>query len=82
MSGGVNGGVNGGVKSTELQLTENATIVLHIVKQDGTLTQKQIAEQSMLSLRSVQRAIKELREKEVMIREGTNKRGKYTIISP
>ncbi|NCB02571.1 MAG: hypothetical protein EOM67_10445 [Spirochaetia bacterium] len=79
--GGVNGGVNGGVKTAEMQLTENATIVLHIVKQDGTLTQKQIAKQSTLSMRSVQRAIKELKDKKIMVREGSDKIGKYIILS-
>ena len=64
-----------------MQLTENAAIVLHIVKQDGTLTQKQIAEQSTLSMRSVQRAIKELKDKKIMVREGSDKVGKYMILS-
>jgi predicted HTH transcriptional regulator len=79
---GVNVGVNGGVKTAEMQLTENAAIVLHIVKQDGTLTQKQIAEQSTLSMRSVQRAIKELKDKKIMVREGSDKIGKYIVLSP
>jgi len=82
VDGGVNGGVNGGVKTAEMQLTENAAIVLHIVKQDGTLTQKQIAEQSTLSMRSVQRAIKELKDKKIMVREGSDKIGKYIVLSP
>jgi hypothetical protein len=47
-----------GVNTTEKQLTANATIVFHIVKQDGMLTHKRIAEQSSLSMRSVQRAMK------------------------
>jgi hypothetical protein len=47
-----------GVNTTEKQLTGNATIVFHIVKKDGMLTHKRIAEQSSLSMRSVQRAMK------------------------
>jgi DNA-binding Lrp family transcriptional regulator len=50
---------------------------LQIIKQDGTLTQKEIAEQSLLSTRSVQRAMKELRDNGVIAREGSDKNGRY-----
>jgi predicted HTH transcriptional regulator len=60
-------------------LSENALLVLNIIKHDGAVTQKQIAERSTLSIRSVQRAMKELRDKKIMAREGSDKNGKYIL---
>ena len=51
---------DGGIKTAGMQLSESTVLVLQILKLDGTLTQKQIAEHSKLSMRSVQRVIKEL----------------------
>ncbi|MFA6707537.1 MAG: ATP-binding protein, partial [Sphaerochaetaceae bacterium] len=81
-NGGVNGGVNGGANNEEVQLSENAMLVLHIIKQNGSYTQKQIAERSVLSIRSVQRAMKELRDKKIIEREGSDKSGKYITLLP
>lgn len=72
-----NGGVSGGVDKSDMNLSNNARLVLQIIKQDGTLTQKEIAEQSLLSTRSVQRAMKELRDNGVIAREGSDKNGRY-----
>jgi predicted HTH transcriptional regulator len=72
-----NGGVSGGVDKSDMNLSDNARLVLQIIKQDGTLTQKQIAVQSLLSIRSVQRAMKELKDNGVIAREGSDKRGRY-----
>jgi len=44
------------------------------------LTQKQIVEQSKLSVRSVQRTIKELRDNEIIAREGFDKSGTYIFL--
>jgi ATP-dependent DNA helicase RecG len=76
-NGGVSGGVSGGVDKSDMNLSNNARLVLQIIKQDGTLTQKEIAEQSLLSTRSVQRAMKELRDNGVIAREGSDKNGRY-----
>jgi predicted HTH transcriptional regulator len=59
-----------------IPLSENAFLVLKILKIDGTLTQKQIADQSKLSIRPVQRAIKELRDNKIIKREGSDKNGR------
>lgn len=76
-NGGVSGGVSGGVDKSDMNLSNNARLVLQIIKQDGTLTQKEIAEQSLLSTRSVQRTMKELRDNGVVAREGSDKNGRY-----
>ncbi len=68
---------SGGVGKSDMNLSDNARLVLQIIKQDGTLTQKEIAEQSLLSTRSVQRAMKELRDNGVIAREGSDKNGRY-----
>ena len=60
---------NGGVSEAKMQLSENALLVLNIIKHDGTLTQKQIAEQPKLSVKYVQRTIKELRDNKIIVRE-------------
>lgn len=75
-----NNSVNGGVSEAKMQLSENALLVLNIIKHDGTLTQKQIVEQSKLSVRSVQRTIKELRDNEIIAREGFDKSGTYIFL--
>ncbi len=77
--GGINGGISGGKDYTNLTLSKNALLVLSLINEDGTLTQNQIAEQTNLSLRSVQRAMKELRDNKTIVREGSNKEGKYII---
>lgn len=68
---------NGGVDKSDMNLSDNARLVLQIIKQDGTLRQKENAEQSLLSARSVQRAMKELRDNGVIAREGSDKNGRY-----
>jgi predicted HTH transcriptional regulator len=70
---------SGGVNSGVIPLSENALLVLKILKIDGTLTQKQIADQSKLSIRSVQRAIKELRDNKIIKREGSDKNGRCIL---
>jgi ATP-dependent DNA helicase RecG len=80
INGGKGGGISGGKDYTNLTLSKNALLVLNLINKDGNLKQSQIAEQTNLSLRSVQRAIKELRDNNTIVREGSNKEGKYVIL--
>ena len=66
--------------TTKTELSENAFIVFHALKQDGKQTQRQISEKVLLPVRTVQRAITELREKQWIKREGSDKKGEYTIL--
>ena len=78
--GGVNGGVNGGVSDIGRPYSGHARLVLKHIREDGTLTQKQIADLTGLSLRSVQRAIKELKDGNRIQREGSDKNGRYIVM--
>ena len=76
--GGVNGGVNGG----EAKLSENAIRVLKAIKGHEKLTQAQIADDLQMPIRTMQRALKELKEKQYIQREGSAKSGQYIILKP
>jgi ATP-dependent DNA helicase RecG len=71
-----NGGVNGGVN----YLSKNAKVVLDIIKEDGSITQQEMAKESKVSIRTVQRALKELKDKNIIVREGSAKTGIYSLV--
>ncbi len=79
LNGGLNGGVNSSVHDSGTKLSVNTQVVLEALKEDGTLTQKQLADLTGLSLRTVQRALQELIERKFIVREGAKKNGRYRV---
>ncbi|NCC64890.1 MAG: winged helix-turn-helix transcriptional regulator [Spirochaetia bacterium] len=78
LSNNIYGGVNGG----EAKLSENAIRVLKAIKGNEKLTQAQIADDLQMPIRTMQRALKELKEKQYIQREGSAKSGQYIILKP
>lgn len=76
--GGNNGGNSGGYVPSDLNETER--IVYLQVNQDGTLTASQMSEKSGLAKRTIERTLRKLREKGVIMRIGSSRSGKWEII--
>lgn len=70
---GGDGGNNGGDRSN--RLSENEQIIIKQIKQDGSLTAKMMSENTGLPKRTVERAIKQLKEKSIIIRKGSSRKG-------
>ena len=77
--GGVNGGVNGGV-SGGVKLSEINREVLECIKGNGEFSAEQIAEKIKRGKRTVERAIKSLKEQGIIERNGSNKTGSWKVI--
>lgn len=73
--------VHGGVNDIKTELSQNATLVLQAPEKKGKLTQSQLSNTLQASVRTVQRALKELREKNSIAREGSDKRGQYIVLT-
>ena len=77
---GVNVGVNVG-ESNDLNLTRREAEVLARLTDDPNATAAQIADLCGVSERSVQRAIRGLREQGIIVREGSDKTGRWIVKS-
>ena len=77
--GGVNGGVNGGV-SGGVKLSEIDREVLECIKENGEFNAEEIAEAIKRGKRTVERAIKSLREQGIIERNGSDKTGSWKVI--
>lgn len=73
--GGVNGGVSGGVKLSEIDRE-----VLECIKENGIINAEKIAENVGKDKRTVERAIKSLREQGIIERNGSDKTGSWKVI--
>ena len=74
--GGNNGGNGGDIPAG---LNETERIVYLQVRQNGALTAAQMSEALGLAKRTVERTLSKLREKEVIIRIGSSRSGKWEI---
>lgn len=72
LNGGLNGGLSGGLNADEILLLNTLTGALDV-------TQKQLAEKTGFSLRKVERLMKDLREKGIVQRRGSKKKGTWEI---
>lgn len=70
-----NVGVNVGVK---LSKTEKA--VLELIKKDTHITAEQISAALNVSQRTIERALKSLKEKTILERTGSDKTGEWNVI--
>lgn len=77
--GGVNGGVSGGV-SGGVKLSEINREVLECIKENGEFNAEEIAEAIKRGKRTVERAIKSLKELGMIKRNGSDKTGSWKVI--
>ena len=56
--------------------------VLGILKEKLTMTQVQLMEKLDLTRKQVQKAIKELQEEGALVREGSNRNGRWIVVNP
>ena len=77
--GGVNGGVSGGV-SGGVKLSEINREVLECIKENGEFNAEEIAEEIKRGKRTVERAIKSLKELGMIERNGSDKTGSWKVI--
>ena len=75
---GVNGGVNVGV-NVGVKLSQNAQKVFEYISQNGSATAVDLAKQFNRNPRTIERAIKELRENGLIERVGSDKNGYYKL---
>ena len=75
VSGGVNVGVSGGVKFSEINRE-----VLECIKENGEFNAEKIAEKIKRCKRTVERAIKSLKELGIIERNGSDKTGSWKVI--
>ena len=70
----INGGINGGINEVQKR-------ILSIISKNPYITQKDISLLLEISLRTVERNVANLREKNKIRRIGSNKNGYWEIIS-
>ena len=75
-SGVVNGVVNGVVK----QLSENESKILDCIQEDSSISKKRISEETGISARTVDRVISELKRRQIIERQGSDKSGIWAIL--
>jgi len=78
-TGGLNGGLNGGLKD----IVSNGTLedkIIECLKNDNSLTTIEISETIYVSARTIERAIKSLKESGRLKRVGSKKNGSWQII--
>ena len=74
---GRNEGRNGGSGG---DLTDNEQLVLNTIRLDDGVTMIKMAEQTGLSKATVERVVKVMKEKKIIGREGSTKKGKWIIL--
>jgi predicted HTH transcriptional regulator len=71
-------GINFGLNS---EINETQRHILKDISNDSTVTIKKIAENLGLTSRSIESNIKDLKERGVLVRQGSKKAGRWQIIS-
>jgi len=61
-------------------LNELQNKIIAIIKNNCLVTQREIALELGVNIRTVERSVKELKEKGVLIKEGSKKKGKWLVI--
>ena len=60
--------------------TDNEKLVLNAMQMDGTITIARMTDMLGLSRSAIERAIKSLKKKDIVQREGSTKKGKWIIL--
>ena len=66
--------------SSSLDLDTNEKRMLKLIKVNNKLSAKRMAEELGLSERQIQRVLKDMKEQEVIVREGSNKNGSWSFL--
>ena len=66
--------------SLSLDLDTNEKRILKLIKVNNKLSAKKLAEELGLSERQVQRVLQDMKEQEIIVREGSNKNGSWRIL--
>ena len=54
-------------------------MILERLAENPTMTQKELMEELVLSRKQIQKEIKELQEKGILVREGSNRNGRWIV---
>lgn len=68
-----------GAKKEPKKGAERKQAILAILAENPTITQTQIMEEMNLTRKQVQKNMKELQEEGVLVREGTNRTGRWVV---
>ena len=63
-----------------VELTDNEQLILNTIRLDEHITLVKMAEQTGLSKATVERVVKAMKEKNIIGREGSTKKGKWIIL--
>ena len=74
LSGTINGTINGTIK-----LSETATIVYELMKEDVKVTKSQLSQKAGKSIRTISRAIDELKNNGLLLGRTSNKNGEWIL---
>ena len=77
---GDNGKVDGELNPALLYLNKSELAVYHLIEKAPQNTRQEIADQLNISTRTVDRAIKVLVQKDLIVREGSKKTGRWRAI--
>lgn len=79
-NGKINGELNGELNTALLYLNKSELAVYHLIEKAPQNLRKEIADQLNISTRTVDRAIKTLTQKDLIVREGSKKTGHWNIV--
>ena len=63
-----------------VELTDNEQLILNTIRLDNCVTMVKMAEQTGLSKATVERVVKSMKEKQLIVRVGSTKKGKWIIL--
>ena len=72
--------VRSDVRNVESTIGKEESVILNMMRSNPSVTAMLISQELKLSLRSIQRYMTSLREKGLIRREGSTKRGKWIVI--
>ena len=72
--------VRSDVRNVESTIGKEESVILNMMRSNPSVTALLISQELKLSLRSIQRYMTSLREKGLIRREGSTKRGKWIVI--
>ena len=78
---GINVGINVELNDAVIQhLTDKEQTVMHLIRRNPSITVSEISVFMGVSAKTAERAIKSLKEKEIIVREGAKRNGKWIIL--
>lgn len=78
---GINDGINAELNDTVIEnLTDKEQTVIHLIRRKPSITVSKIAVSMGVSAKTAERAIKSLKEKGIIQREGAKKNGNWVIL--